>query len=303
MEDSLDCRADDAAQPPPQSDAAPNAGALPVGVDDAVLTSLLAALSSVRGIVDVQITLVGAPVFHVLIDGPLPDALPVVDAPYPLVPVSVASAGTSEAPAGQDPPLVPGSCVGYRPGRSFSGCTWAWFAAGSDGKTYASTAGHCVGAVGSDAGALGRVAFRIEAGIGADFALVEVYPNLVVSVNPSMCHWGGATGEAASGGVGKIVRQYGWGLGFSTLAATRARSGVLYAYGTTSFTYIGPMMPGDSGSPVRLDDGPALGVHTHGIGVVVSTPTLKYGTRLSHGFALAEAELGIDLSLLTAPVA
>ena len=75
VEDSLDCRADDAAQPPPQSDAAPNAGALPVGVDDAVLTSLLAALSSVRGIVDVQITLVGAPVFHVLIDGPLPDAV------------------------------------------------------------------------------------------------------------------------------------------------------------------------------------------------------------------------------------
>lgn len=217
-------------------------------------------------------------------------------------------------PQPDNPPLIPVGCADQiRPGARLStpvgGCTVNFIFRDAANNRYFGTAGHCFNALGQRGsvgglGQVGTVVYRLSAGVGNDFALVRVDANRVNLVNPAMCHWGGPTG--IDGEVGAIVRHYGWPIGYSTLPATRPRSGLGWGSDADSFTFVGTVASGDSGSGARNDDGTGLGIITHvNIGLILfahSAP-FAFGTRLDQAIGLAEAATGLDLTLLTAPVA
>ncbi|MGB0653509.1 MAG: hypothetical protein ACPGQL_09945 [Thermoplasmatota archaeon] len=217
---------------------------------------------------------------------------------------------------------IPVPCDGIRPGAritSPSGCTLAWILE-DEGDLYATTAGHCVGGVGDvvriDPGNgpevdIGTVVYAINQGDSQDFAVIDIYPEVEGDVNPQLCHWGGPTGMV-TGDVerGDVVRQYGHGIAISVLPETRARSGLVSYDSGTSYGFYGVVTNGDSGSPVMMADGSALGVlNTLGTSFSFSgnpddivAHVGGAGTRLDQGLALFEAAGGAELSLVTAPL-
>lgn len=296
------------------STAAPSKSPLPMaaGVTDETLRALYDRLLHLAGFRDVHFMLQGPPRFVAWFDAAaaLPE-LPVIDAPYPVTARNLeADLAPSMRDAAMDPPLVPGPCGNNRPGGALGFCTRAWQVTDDEGRLYVATAGHCIPHVGWTF-SFGTAVYKRADGVGADFGLILVDDVVAPGFDPAMCHWGGPVAAAtdADAGFGDVVRMYGHGMGFGQVEATRARSGVLDSFGVDSFTYVGPVMQGDSGSPVMLADGLALGVHTHGLNGIggvqlpITTPTVKWGTRLDAGLAMAEADLGVDLTLLTAPLA
>jgi hypothetical protein len=182
-------------------------------------------------------------------------------------------------------------------------------AAGSG--TYIGTAGHCT-KVGDEVtlvaapGVLmniGRTVKSVNRGIGNDFALIKVRPEMVQFVNPSMAHVGGPTG-AKDPVFGDPVVHTGHGLVIGTGGTPRPgivtwegadRGREMDAYG-----WNGAAIFGDSGSPVRHADGLAVGNLTHLVVAPGRVPPLFItGTKISRikeiaGIRLARASLVPD---------
>lgn len=204
-------------------------------------------------------------------------------------------------------------------------CTINFLWAGTDGATYFGTAGHCAAAVGFGLSVRGvpvtaaQVVFTITEGVGRDFALARVLPGAQAYVEPSMCFWGGPTGlydrqatidpPGQVGGLGTDVEpfpihHYGFGVGYGSQPWTRARTAWGALAGPWDITLVTTAANGDSGSPVILATGEALGHITHGVPGALgwSAGPLIRGMRTSAAVELAEEALGVQLTLLTAPL-
>lgn len=201
-------------------------------------------------------------------------------------------------------------CYGkIRPGARMTepaGCTFNWIVRDAEGVTYIGSAGHCTG-VGSrvateGVGEFGTVVYN-GFSRGVDFLLARVDDAKLSRVDPTLCHWAGPSAMAAPD-LGDELLVYGFGTGYGTLAATRARTGVAYVKSQEEFSYIGTMQPGDSGAPVMTAEGEAAGIHVRSslsvpaVGLRVD-PSIKYATRLDFALADASATLGKTLTLVT----
>ena len=164
---------------------------------------------------------------------------------------------------------------------------------------YIGTAGHCT-EVGDEVtliaapGVLmniGKTVKSIDAGVGKDFALVEIYPEMVQYVNPSMTHWGGPTGTNSNVAVGDPVVHSGHGLAMGTGGTPRA--GVVTYVGNgdnsaeTAYGWDGAAMMGDSGSAVRHAGGLAEGNLTHLVVGTEYAPAFIAGTTAEYMEQLA----------------
>ncbi|HEU4481121.1 MAG TPA: hypothetical protein VFS18_04485 [Actinomycetota bacterium] len=200
--------------------------------------------------------------------------------------------------------------TGIRPGAWIlfpAGCTTN-FVFGSEGSYHIGTAGHCT-SVGDEVtlvalpGVLmniGRTVKSYDNGIGEDFALIEIYPEMQQYVNPSMSYFAGPTGTADPA-FGDVVVHSGHGLVIGTGGTPRA--GVVTYTGEgdggAAFGWDGEAMLGDSGSAVRNATGPAAGNLTH---LVVGTeylPAFIAGTTAPYmeqlaGMSIATASLVPD---------
>ena len=173
--------------------------------------------------------------------------------------------------------------TGIRPG------AWIIFPAGCTtnfvfgGGTSIGTAGHCT-SVGDEVtliaapGVLmniGTTSLSVDNGIGNDFALIDIYPEMLQYVNPSMSYFAGPTG-AADPAFGDVVLHSGHGLVIGTGGTPRAGVVTYTGPGDTNdpndaYGWDGAAMLGDSGSAVRNATGAAAGNLTH---LVVGTEYL-----------------------------
>jgi hypothetical protein len=210
--------------------------------------------------------------------------------------VDAANGAPVAAPA--DAPL-PGE-VGIRPGSWMiapAGCTMN-FVFGTPGGYSIGTAGHC-GSTGEDVvlltlapgGAnpvlveLGTVQKSVDGGIGNDFALVSIRPELQSWVSPTIAVVAGPCGSYTGSGP-EPVFHYGHGLAVGTGGTPRA--GLALKWESTAFGWSAAAAPGDSGSAVRVNTGmQAAGDLTH---LVVDTrwlPSYIAGTRMGRILQIA----------------
>ena len=231
------------------------------------------------------------------------------------------------APAPVDAPL-PGQ-VGIRPGSMMISpfiCTMNYIF--QKGDTVAiGTAGHCLEGnepvvlltVAPTGGnpvlvELGKVLLKRDAGIGRDYGLVEVPPERRDWVFPTIADIGGPCG-IYSGGDPQPVAHYGHGLVGGFPGTPRAGmgfeltdqqqqdlnsivriKGVDWDWDDDSIVWAGYLYGGDSGSPVRIAQLPAVSNLTHGIGVTGLEPSVVgWGTRVttvtSSGWTLVNSAL------------
>ena len=234
--------------------------------------------------------------------------------------------GVAAAPV--DAP-VPGQ-VGIRPGSMMISpfiCTMNYIF--QKGDTVAiGTAGHCIDGnepvtlltVAPTGGNpvlvdLGRVLLKRNAGIGRDYALVEVPPERRDWVFPTIAAIGGPCG-IYSGGDPQPVAHYGHGLVGGFPGTPRAGmgfeltdeqvkelkdigfsiKGVDWDWDADSIVWAGYLYGGDSGSPVRIGQMPAVSNLTHGVGITGLEPSvLGWGTRVTtvtnSGWTLVDSPL------------
>lgn len=188
----------------------------------------------------------------------------------------------SEA-VGPDVPLS--GYVGIRPGSEMIfpyGCTMN-FVFGSPGSYSIGTAGHCVDKIGDAVTLLtiapgtppsaenlvlveiGTVKKRVENGVGADFALVSIKPELQGWVFPTIPQVGGPCGVYTGDGLtdvsvplrghstaepGEQIFHYGHGVGIGTGGTARTGHGLYWD--TDAFWWAGTVVFGDSGSAARV---------------------------------------------------
>jgi hypothetical protein len=219
------------------------------------------------------------------------------------------SAGFVEASGIDTPNAMDVICTHkIRPGVKVGGCTLAWILHDPiEDVYYASTAGHCLGynsrpTVARLAGQFGEVVYTTgSGGIGRDFALIRIFDDYVQHINPEMCVWGGPTGvHDGSSILGQSVVHVGHGTAVRTnpLVPPYAQTGIGGSTGVNHFFWVGTALWGDSGSPIRLESGEALGVVTH-LGVGTGN---NVGMFLDRGIQMAYDEGKIpnpDLQLLT----
>jgi hypothetical protein len=232
---------------------------------------------------------------------PLKGAVPDWYTPQLAAQVDAANGVPVAAPT--DAPLP--SEVGIRPGSWMiapAGCTMNFVF--TDGTSFAiGTAGHCAAvndpvvlltlAPGTENPVLveiGSVSVSRDNGIGDDFALVPIRPELNSWVSPTIAIVAGPCG--AYGGSGpETVWHYGHGLAIGTGGTPRA--GVALTWQDDAFGWSGAAIFGDSGSPVRVGTGlAAAGDLTH---LVVDTnwlPSFIAGTRIG---TIAQIARGWDL--------
>ncbi len=203
----------------------------------------------------------------------------------------VAAANGAPVSAPPEAPL-PGE-IGIRPGSWMiapAGCTMN-FVFGSPGSYSIGTAGHC-GKTGeavtlltlAPGGAnpvlvdVGTVQKSVDGGIGNDFALVSIRPELQSWVSPTIAVVAGPCGSYTGAGP-EAVFHYGHGLAVGTGGTPRA--GLALTWQSTAYGWSGAAAPGDSGSAVRVNTGmQAAGDLTH---LVVDTnwlPSYIAGTRM-----------------------
>jgi hypothetical protein len=183
--------------------------------------------------------------------------------------------------------------VGIRPGSWMIapyGCTMN-FIFGSASAPSIGTAGHCADNVGQPVTLLtlapgtenpvlvniGNVVAQRNNGVGDDFALVSIRPQLVSWVSATNAVIAGPCG-AYSGSGPETVFHYGHGLGIGTGGTPRA--GLALTWQANAYGWDGAAVPGDSGSSVRIGTLPAAGNLTH---LVVDTewlPSFITGTRI-----------------------
>jgi hypothetical protein len=221
----------------------------------------------------------------------------------PAVAERVHQQGVAAAPV--DAPL-PGE-VGIRPGSMMISpfiCTMNYIF--QSGSTLAiGTAGHCLegnepvvlltvapGGENPVLVELGRTLLKRDGGIGHDYGLVEIPPNLHNFVFPTIAAVGGPCG-VFTGGDPQPVAHYGHGLVVGTGGTPRVGMGIELTgrefagldleWDSDSIAWAGLLSPGDSGSPVRIGQLPAVSNLTHGIGVEdVPTPSpIGWGTRVT----------------------
>lgn len=194
---------------------------------------------------------------------------------------------------------LPGE-IGIRPGSWMiapAGCTMN-FVFGSPGAYSIGTAGHC-GNTGeavtlltvAPGGAnpvlveLGTIQKSVNGGIGNDFALVSIRPELQSWVSPTIAVVAGPCGSYSGSGP-EPVFHYGHGLAVGTGGTPRA--GLALTWEASAFGWSGAAAPGDSGSAVRVNTGmQAAGDLTH---LVVDTnwlPSYIAGTRMSRILQIA----------------
>ena len=197
-----------------------------------------------------------------------------------------------------DAPL-PGE-IGIRPGSWMlapAGCTMN-FVFGSPGSYSIGTAGHC-GNAGEQVTLLtlapgganpvlvdvGTIQTSVNGGIGNDFALVSIRPELQSWVSPTIAAVAGPCGSYGGSGP-EPVFHYGHGLAVGTGGTPRA--GLALTWESSAFGWSGAAAPGDSGSAVRVNTGmQAAGDLTH---LVVDTnwlPSYIAGTRMSRILQIA----------------
>ena len=226
--------------------------------------------------------------------------------------------GTMAAPV--DAPL-PGE-VGIRPGSWMIAPYWCTMNfLFQKGDTLAiGTAGHCVkgsepvvlltvapGGENPVLVELGRVLLRRNGGIGKDYALVEIPPELHDMAFPTLAVVGGPCG-VYDGGDPQPVAHYGHGVAVGTGGTPRAGmgfeleedpglvKGVDWDWDDNSVVWAGLINGGDSGSAVRIGQLPAVSNLTHGIGITGLEPSaLAWGTRVttitSSGWQLVNSPL------------
>lgn len=182
------------------------------------------------------------------------------------------------------------TCPGVRPGSAVyvagaGTCTLNFLFAGSDGRKYIGTAGHCVptlyNALDPASISGGEVVYAHSSGpevkdsrgavIGniaygrltstEDFALIRLNDLGSGKANPAMCHFGGPVGYSTDlTSTPTMIHYYGNGVGAAqTLPARSGHS----AWGMPSNEHVlatGFAISGDSGSPVITPDGRAIGV-------------------------------------------
>jgi hypothetical protein len=145
---------------------------------------------------------------------------------------------------------------------------------------------------------LGKVLLKRDGGIGNDYGLVEIPPSLHGFVFPTIAGVGGPCG-VYSGGNPQPVAHYGHGLIGGTGGTPRVGMGVEVEqpkifkgppllppleWNDKSYSWVGEISNGDSGSPVRIAQLPAVGNLTHGIGLDLPVPqpsVLAWGTRVT----------------------
>ncbi|HEY8490609.1 MAG TPA: hypothetical protein VIO14_06420 [Dehalococcoidia bacterium] len=220
----------------------------------------------------------------------------------------VRDAAGSPVQAPPDAPL-PGT-VGIRPGSWMVapyGCTMN-FVFQREGALAIGTAGHCVDEVGQDVvlltvapeggGAVlvdvGRVILKRDNGIGDDFALVEIRPELYPWVSPTTAVVGGPCGGYEGSGP-ETVAHYGHGLGIGTGGTPRL--GVALTWREDAYGWDGAAIFGDSGSPVRVTDLRAAGNLTHLVVDAAWLPSFVAGTRIGRMLELAPGWQLVDSSL------
>jgi hypothetical protein len=203
---------------------------------------------------------------------------------------------------------------GIRPGAwllllSGGGVGWCSMAHvyGSPGSYDISTAGHCgkVGDIGTVIAAFGNrnsVAGPVlldfgkfasstgDAGIGKDWAMIDIYSQYQNLVTPTMAFWGGPrgmytkTGSLASAWVlqgnrikpgasvtadpflAQAVVNYGHGTGVG--AGGTPRAGEAIYWDTSTFYFNGVISPGDSGSGANTLTGDSLGANMEAAGII-----------------------------------
>jgi hypothetical protein len=236
--------------------------------------------------------------------------------------IAAAAPTATSAPVGTTP------CPDVRPGAHVqtsvdTGGTLNFLFRGSDGHRYVGTAGHILAdedthvwkkngptAQLDDGTTFGRAVFAWNYNeMRRDFALIRLARG--VKADPAMCHWGGPTGINTDLAMEPtVLRHYGQGMGISEAAPARTMVAVSLA-NEVEIGALGVAIPGDSGSPVISEDGRALGVQVT-TGVIWAndlgqTEGLAPGTvgimRLEPQLEAAEEALGIELKLLTAPLA
>jgi hypothetical protein len=205
-----------------------------------------------------------------------------------------------------DAPL-PGE-IGIRPGNMMISpfiCTMNFIF--QKGSTLAiGTAGHCIDgnepivlltvAPGGDNPVLvelGNVLLKRNAGIGKDYALVEIPPALHSWVFPTESVVGGPCGVFTENNP-QPVAHYGHGVGVGTGGTPRAGMGFAldedpigvkgtdWDWDSDSIVWAGLINGGDSGSAVRVGTLPAVSNLTHGIGITGLEPSaIAWGTRVS----------------------
>ncbi|MGH2714758.1 MAG: hypothetical protein ACRDM7_12890 [Thermoleophilaceae bacterium] len=200
--------------------------------------------------------------------------------------------------APNDAPL-PGT-LGIRPGSWMlapSGCTMN-FVFGSAGSYSIGTAGHC-GKAGEQVTLLtlapggsnpvlvdiGTIQRSVDGGVGNDFAIASIRPELQTWVSPTIAVVAGPCGSYGGAGP-EPVFHYGHGVAVGTGGTPRA--GVALTWESNAFGWSGLAAPGDSGSAVRVNTGmQAAGDLTH---LVVDTdwlPSYIAGTRMGRILQIA----------------
>jgi hypothetical protein len=190
--------------------------------------------------------------------------------------------------------------IGIRPGAWMvapAGCTMNFIF--QQGSSYAiGTAGHCVSSVGEPVTLLtlapgtenpvlvnvGSVLTFRDNGIGDDFGLVFVRPELNAWVDPTTAVVGGPCGQYGGSGP-ETVWHYGHGLGIGTGGTPRA--GAALSWRTDSYGWDGAAIFGDSGSPVRVTDLKAAGNLTHLVVDTTWLPSFIAGTRIGRMLQIA----------------
>jgi hypothetical protein len=194
--------------------------------------------------------------------------------------------------------------AGIRPGAWIiapSGCTTN-FVFGTRRNYFIGTAGHCA-KVGQQVTLLaapgvlmniGRTVKSVNRGVGNDFALIDVRPQMEKHVNPSMTYFGGPTRVGAPA-PGDVVEHAGHGLVIG--AGGTPRAGVVAYRGTgdrnrgRAFSWVGASTPGDSGSAVRKANGAAVGNLTHLVLGSKYAPGNVAGTTIARMLQIADRRL------------
>ena len=219
-----------------------------------------------------------------------------------------------------DAPL-PGE-VGIRPGSWMISPFWCTmnYIFQKGGTLAIGTAGHCVdgnepvvlltlapGGANPVLVELGRVLLKRDAGIGKDYALVEIPSELHSWVFPTQAVVGGPCGVYTANDP-QPVAHYGHGVGVGTGGTPRAGMGFSldrdpigvrgtdWDWDADSIIWAGLINGGDSGSGVRVGQLPAVSNLTHGIGITGLEPSaIAWGTRVqtitSSGWTLVNSML------------
>jgi len=227
-------------------------------------------------------------------------------------------------------PFANTECPGARPGAGYYvtlsrtyRCSLAFMFRGSDGKRYFATAGHCllddgdpeerVWAPGTgpavrdmEGRPFGKGRFaRLDSQY--DIGIIEIDEATTSPVSPQVCHFGGPTAlaERAPLDPPEVVHHYGFGKDYKDVL--RARTGTVADHLPANYLRVqSNVNGGDSGSSLIADDGAALGILVRGISVGEGTQrtgaAYAEASRLDTHLPLAEAALGLQLELVTAPL-